>query len=340
MVPATGGGHLHGDAELASATGEAAHGHDDGTVEVVDADGNVIASDGHGHDDGSGSSDSGSSAELASSSAGHDDHGSTANSTSGGSTATTSHTNHSSSAASTTNGSGTTTTTAHDHGTATTGTTGTTAPGQTTTTISHDHGTTTTTTTTTPPVVAAWRMGATDAQVANTRSFVAATRSAVATFTSFDDAAAKGYVKIADDHMLKVSYMLDDKITDPSAIESLVIERRGGVDVITGGMYLLNIGQDEGDAPTFGGPLVVWHRHGGFCFDENVAIVGLADPVTGECPPNTMFIDDPPMVHIWTEPVKNTDGTTRTDSACGTFAYMDGPHDAAIPGCTDGSHQH
>lgn len=336
MTPATGGGHRHGGAELASAHGEAAHGHGHGHSDAnVDEDGNVVVSAGHddSHDDSHGDD---SSTQTALGSTGHADHerasGSSASS-SGGSSAPDDHGAHAATS-SAANLTATTTTTVHDHGTTTTP--GQTTPGPTTSTTVHDHGTTTTTA---PSVVADWRMGATDAQVADTRAFVAATQAAVATFTSFQDAEAKGYVKIGDDHMLKVSYMLDGKVTDPSAIESLIIGRRGGVDVILGGMYMLNIGQDDADAPTFGGPLVVWHRHGGFCHDENLTIVGSVDPITGECPPGTMFINDPPMTHIWSQPISDA-GTVRTESRCGTFVYLDVPHDGTVPGCTDGGHEH
>jgi hypothetical protein len=358
MIPATGGGHLHGGSELASANGEAAHGeaahgeathghsangeaahgHSDSDV-IVDEDGNVVVS--AGHDDSHGDD---SSTQTAAGSTGHDDHkrasGSSASS-SGGSSASDDHGAHAATS-SAANLAATTTTTGHNHSSSAT----TTTPGQTTSTTVHDHGTTTTTgspgttttTTTAPPVVAAWRMGATDAQVAYTRAFVAATQAAVATFTSFEDAEAKGYVKINGEHMLKLSYMLDDKITDPTAIEALVIEQRGGVDVIVGGMYMLNIGMDEADVPTFGGPLIAWHSHDGFCIAENGVIVGL-DPVTGECPPTAIFVDDPPMLHIWSQPVSDA-GTVRTDEKCGTFVYLDFPHSGTVPGCSDGGHQH
>lgn len=339
LLPGVATEHDHGTAELASAghehTGDAAddgHAHDPGAATLAGT------ADEHADDHGDDHADDHGD-ELAGGAADHGDdhdHDTTTATTARRSTTTTAHADdhdHDDAAAATTT---TVHDDGHDHDSSVT-----TAPA-TTSTTAHDHATTTTTahthgttTTTTPPPVEAWRLGATDTEVALTWQLIADTQAVVATFTSIADAESKGFVRIADDHMVNVDRMLDDQLLEPDAIESLVVAKVNGVDTIVGGMYLLNIGHDESDIPALGGPLLVWHRHGGFCFDENLNIVG-----TGPCGPNTMFIDDPPMIHVWSDPMRWSDGTARSTAACGTFAYLDVPHDDEVPGCVDPSGHH
>jgi len=187
-----------------------------------------------------------------------------------------------------------------------------------------------------PLSTASWSLGATEREVTDTQEFIEKTRAAVSTFTSIDDAKAKGYVRINAEHMLNPYLLLDSKIMDPTAIESLIVGQRNGEDFIAGGMYLMNLKQTMKDVPRLGGPLLVWHSHGGFCFNQNVEIVGV-DPATGACPTGATFVDDPPMTHIWSNPQPNADGKVRTDEACGVFVYLDLPHDRGVPGCSDES---
>jgi len=185
-----------------------------------------------------------------------------------------------------------------------------------------------------PLSTVSWSIGATERDVTDTREFIEKTRAAVSTFTSIDDAKAKGYVRINAEHMLNPYLLLDSKIMDPTAIESLIVGQRNGEDFIAGGMYLMNLKQTMKDVPRLGGPLLVWHSHGGFCFNQNVEIVGV-DPTTGACPDGATFVDDPPMTHIWSNPQPNADGKVRTEDACGVFVYLDLPHDRGVPGCSD-----
>jgi hypothetical protein len=182
----------------------------------------------------------------------------------------------------------------------------------------------------------AWRMGATDEERADAERLIADTQAAVAKFASVEDAESRGYVRINDGHLLSLAAMADDRQLDPTAIESLVIANRDGRDVIVGGMYLMNLRQTMKDVPRIGGPLMVWHTHGGFCFQLNGVIAG-GPEAKGNCPDGSTFLDDPPMLHIYTEPQAD-DGVVRTSAGCGTFVYTDLPHDRVVPGCGPNDH--
>ncbi len=177
----------------------------------------------------------------------------------------------------------------------------------------------------------AWKIGATDAEVTDTERLVAETQEIVRSFTSVGDAESKGFVRINADHLLKVDRVFDDHQLDASNIESLVVGNRDGEDYIRGGMYLLDVGQTTRDVPRFGGPLMVWHSHGGFCF-EPTGVIQAGPEAGGTCPEGSYWVDDPPMVHIYTE-AQVDDGSERNLEACGTFTYMDLPFDEPVPGC-------
>ncbi len=178
---------------------------------------------------------------------------------------------------------------------------------------------------------AEWRIDATDAEVTDTQQLIAETQEVVRSFTSIEDAEAQGFVRINADHLLKVDRVFDDNQLDASTIESLVVGQRDGEDYIRGGMYLLDVEQTMRDVPRFGGPLMVWHSHGGFCFEPS-GVIQAGPEAGGTCPEGSYWLDDPPMVHIYTEP-QFDDGVERTVEACGTFAYMDLPFDEPVPGC-------
>jgi len=184
----------------------------------------------------------------------------------------------------------------------------------------------------------AWRLGSTDAEVADTEDLIRRTQAAMADLRTVEQAQAQGFVRVNADHMVNPSRYFDRKQLDPTAIEALVIGDRDGRQYVRGAMYQLDLNQTARDVPRRGGPLMVWHGHGQYCFDAD-GTTSAPDPLTGGCPATEAWLDDPPMIHIYLEPQAD-DGRVRTIAACGTFVYMDLPMDRSVPGCgpTDGSH--
>ncbi|MCB0961903.1 MAG: hypothetical protein KDA98_01130 [Acidimicrobiales bacterium] len=208
----------------------------------------------------------------------------------------------------------------------------------------HDHGDEAAEVDGDPATEPAWALGASLDEITDTAQLVRDTQDVVRSFTSVADAEAAGFVRINGDHLLHLDRVLDDTYLDPEAIESLVVGTdEDGNDYIRGGMYLMGIGETMRDVPRFGGPLMVWHSHGGFCFEASGVIAGLQDD--GTCPEGSGWLDDPPMIHIYLDP-QTDDGEARTEQRCGTFAYMDLPFDQGVPGCSeaighdDGLHAH
>ena len=191
-----------------------------------------------------------------------------------------------------------------------------------------------------------WKLGASESATADTQGLIAETQAAVQSFTSIADAESKGFVRINGDHLLNRDRALDDKILDPNAIESLVVGiRENGEEFISGGMYLMGLNKTMRDVPRFGGPLTVWHSHGGFCFLPS-GVITAGTEAGGTCAEGSVWLDDPPMLHIYTE-AQVDDGATRTAKKCGTFVFMDLPFDRPVPGCaapkaghSDGIHAH
>lgn len=175
----------------------------------------------------------------------------------------------------------------------------------------------------------AWQLDATDANVDEAQRLIADTQTVVQRYATADDAADAGYIRINAKHLMNLDYMFDEFIMDPDHIESLVVDEAGNV---IGGMYVMNLGDTLDDVPTEGGPLVIWHSHGRLCVTDAPALVPKND--AGECPAGTTAIDDLPMVHIWNEAQRNDDGTPRDAAMCGTFQYLDLPHETTIEGCS------
>jgi hypothetical protein len=178
-----------------------------------------------------------------------------------------------------------------------------------------------------------WELDATAAEIEDTRTLIARTQAAVAQVPSLDAAAAGGYLRVNKRHMINVAYMLDDKVLDSSAIESLVVGDVGGSEAITGGMYALSIGSTLADVPPLGGPLLVWHAHGTLCATPAATLLPV-DRTTDTCPTGSAAVRDLPMVHIWSGVQPNDDGSPRDAETCGVFQYLDLPHTTTIDGCS------
>lgn len=176
----------------------------------------------------------------------------------------------------------------------------------------------------------AWQLDASDADVNAANAIIATTQDVVARYADADAAAAAGYVRINAKHLMNIDYMFDEFVLDPEHIESLVVDEAG--DVI-GGMYVMNLGDTLDDVPGDGGPLFIWHSHGRLCATNPPGLLP-KDPATGECPDGTTTVDDLPMVHVWLAPQPNDDGTPRDVATCGTFQYLDLPHETTIEGCS------
>jgi hypothetical protein len=178
-----------------------------------------------------------------------------------------------------------------------------------------------------------WELDATTDEIEDTRTLIARTQAAVAQVPSLDAAAAAGYLRVNKRHLINVAYMLDDKVLDPSAIESLVVGDVGGSEGITGGMYALSVGSTLADVPALGGPLLVWHAHGTLCATPAATLVPV-DRTTDTCPTGSTAVRDLPMIHVWSDVQPNDDGSPRDAETCGVFQYLDLPHTITIDGCS------
>lgn len=176
----------------------------------------------------------------------------------------------------------------------------------------------------------AWQLDATEGDVASANEIIDSTHDIVARYPNADAAAEAGYVRINAKHLMNLDYMFDEFILDPEHIESLVVDEAG---MVIGGMYVMNLGDTLDDVPDDGGPLFIWHSHGRLCATDAPGLVP-KDPATGECPAGATAIDDLPMVHVWLEPQPNDDGTPRDATTCGTFQFLDLPHETTIEGCS------
>jgi hypothetical protein len=76
------------------------------------------------------------------------------------------------------------------------------------------------------------------------------------------------------------------------------------------------------------------------CGDDgsgNSVAASTSEPATDTCPEGTTAVRDLPMVHVWLGVQPNDDGTPRAAASCGTFQYLDLPHEATIEGCSGAS---
>jgi hypothetical protein len=143
-------------------------------------------------------------------------------------------------------------------------------------------------------------------------------------FADVASVGALGYRSIGDastgfEHYINYSMIVDDKLLDPTAPESLVYAVDGDARTLVSAMFIArDTPIDDPQLVDFGGPLMQWHVHENLCWglDENgqpkVQHV-LTQP--GEtCPALTINAGgENPMVHVWIAPHQ-----------CGPFAALEG----------------
>jgi hypothetical protein len=130
---------------------------------------------------------------------------------------------------------------------------------------------------------------------------------------------AAGYRSIGDrvtvEHYVNWSYTDDGHILDPLRPESIVYQKRDGVQRAVAAMYQLPFGSTFADVPDVGGPLTQWHVHGNLCLtnDPEQKILSSFTEIGGACPPGTSKAGNTPMLHVWVVP-----------TPCGPFAALEG----------------
>jgi hypothetical protein len=130
---------------------------------------------------------------------------------------------------------------------------------------------------------------------------------------------AAGYRSIGDhvtvEHYVNWSYTDDGHILDPLRPESIVYQKRGGMQRAVAAMYQLPFGSSFADVPDVGGPLTQWHVHANLCLTDNPEqkILSSFTTITGSCPAGTSKASNTPMLHVWVVP-----------TPCGPFAALEG----------------
>jgi hypothetical protein len=99
-------------------------------------------------------------------------------------------------------------------------------------------------------------------------------------------------------HYVSVTNLVDARVLDPSAAESLVYRSTPAGPVLQGAMYILP--SVDSPIPHVGGLAGHWHGHDDLCFSTTTAmIVGTLGP-DGRCPAGARNEVTPPMLHVWT----------------------------------------
>jgi len=140
----------------------------------------------------------------------------------------------------------------------------------------------------------------TPAQRAAAESLVVRTRAALVNLPTLQSAYAAGYrdANITGSlyHLVNFRYLIDGKILDPDAVESLVYYKAPtGGSMLLGAMYVA----DPGTHPELiGGALTPWHIHTNLCV--NPADGTAFNPTAGGgCAPGSAVEPTPPMLHVW-----------------------------------------
>jgi len=181
----------------------------------------------------------------------------------------------------------------------------------------------------TTPIVSVDDPRLSSAQRNRARALLVASRTALTRFPDEAAIVAAGYRSIGDgrgvggfEHFVHAGYMRDGRELDPSAIESIVMQRQAdGTKRVASAMYILEPGKTMANVPEIAGALTTWHDHQNLCWNDNGRLAGLL--VNGVCVPGGTFRPTPPMLHVWVD-----------DPACGPFTGIEGH------GGGDCSHSH
>jgi len=157
------------------------------------------------------------------------------------------------------------------------------------------------------------------AQRNRARGLLVASRTALTRFPDEAAIVAAGYRSIGDgrgvggfEHFVHAGYLRDGRELDPSAIESIVMQRQAdGTKRVASAMYILEPGKTMANVPEIAGALTTWHDHQNLCWNDNGRLAGLL--VNGVCVPGGTFRPTPPMLHVWVD-----------NPACGPFTGIEG----------------
>lgn len=152
---------------------------------------------------------------------------------------------------------------------------------------------------------------------------IAATRRELPTWSTTEAARAAGYTSIRDaatgyEHYVNWRLLLDGKLLDPTAPESLVFRVDGAERTLVSAMFMAAPGtpMDDPSLTGYAGALMQWHIHDNLCWrdvDGQPVVAGITN-FSGRCPAGTENRGlDIPMVHVWI-----------VAHECGPFAAIEG----------------
>lgn len=165
--------------------------------------------------------------------------------------------------------------------------------------------------------------GVTPEQQARAESLLANTVRDLPTYANYADAVAAGYQSIGDgasgfEHLINWGLIVDGRVLDTKAPESLVYEVSGSTKKLVSAMFIANPGTSINDSTlvNYAGGLMQWHVHTNLCWATVGGarkVVGVTD-ANGNCPAGSARqTSGAPMVHVWISAHK-----------CGPFAALEG----------------
>ena len=140
----------------------------------------------------------------------------------------------------------------------------------------------------------------TPAQRTAAESLVVRTRAALVNLPTLQSAYAAGYrdANITGSlyHVVNDRYLIDGKVLDPDAIESLVYYKAPtGGSMLLGAMFVA----DPGTSPQLiGGALTPWHIHTNLCVNPTDG-TAFNPTANGSCAAGSQVVPTPPMLHVW-----------------------------------------
>jgi hypothetical protein len=164
----------------------------------------------------------------------------------------------------------------------------------------------------------------TPVQIAAAAQLADATRAGIARYQDPAVAGAAGYrpVPITDGtlaHWQNDAFMKDGRVLDPERPEQLVYANTAMGPVLVGAVYVME--RPGIAAPRVGGPLTEWHTHSLCITPLPPFVAGLVTPF-GTCPPGSMGLVTPEMMHVWT--VANPGGPFAQKLDAATVARITG----------------
>jgi hypothetical protein len=128
-----------------------------------------------------------------------------------------------------------------------------------------------------------------------------ATRRGIGRYADVEAAIASGY-QLSGPPLKTMHYMHagrehDDEVLQPERPEGLVYIKTQDGPLLVGAVLTIPRVGLSGPAP--GGPITHWHTHNVCIALPKIALAGLATPM-GACPPGSINVTTPDMMHVWT----------------------------------------